>query len=44
MGWSALIFRNFAWPQIIFSRNMRDFADDPEDFGSCVDLGELVSH
>jgi hypothetical protein len=44
MRLSAPIFRNCASPQTIFIRNMRDLADDPEDFGSCVDPVELVSH
>ena len=28
----------------IVIRNLRDLADNPEDFGSCVDAIELVSH
>jgi len=40
----AFIFRNCASPQTIFIRNMRDLVDDPEDFGSCVDPVELLSH
>jgi hypothetical protein len=44
MRLSAPIFRNCAWPQTIFIRKTRNLADDPEDFGSCVDPVELLSH
>jgi hypothetical protein len=36
--------RNFASLQIISIRRTQDLADDSEDFGSCVDAIELVSH
>ena len=43
-GLECAYFPQLRLGQTIFIRNLRDFADDPEDFGSCVDLGERVSH
>jgi hypothetical protein len=45
----SFLGRNFASLQIISIRRTQDFrmqdlAEDPEDFGSCVDRIELVSH
>ena len=43
-GLECAYFPQLLLGQTIFIRNLRDFADDPEDFGSCVDLGERVRH
>jgi hypothetical protein len=43
-GLECAYFPQLRLGQTVFIRNLRDFADDPEDFGSCVDLGERVSH
>jgi len=43
-GLECAYFPQLRVTQTIFIRNLRDFADDPEDFGSCVDPVELLSH
>jgi hypothetical protein len=43
-GLESAYFLQLRLTQTIFIRNLRDFADDPEDFGPCVDPVELLSH
>jgi len=43
-GLECAYFLQLRLTQTIFIRNLRDFADDPEDFGPCVDPVELLSH
>ena len=43
-GLECAYFPQLRLGQTVFIRNLRDFADDPEDFGSCVDPIELLSH